>query len=71
MSARSSGIDRFCSAGTSGNFAGWAVIFASAAFGDFVRSHYAAKVLYALIDIYRKEEGGQTPVSPHCSAMAS
>uniref|UniRef100_A0A183FX85 ABC transporter domain-containing protein n=1 Tax=Heligmosomoides polygyrus TaxID=6339 RepID=A0A183FX85_HELPZ len=48
-------------AGTSGNFAGWAVIFASAAFGDFVRSHYAAKVLYALIDIYRKEEGGQTP----------
>ncbi|VDO23678.1 unnamed protein product [Haemonchus placei] len=46
---------------TSANFAGWAVIFASAALGDFVRSHFAAQSLYALIDSYKKAEGGATP----------
>ncbi|WKY13006.1 hypothetical protein Q1695_004098 [Nippostrongylus brasiliensis] len=48
-------------AATSANFAGWGVIFASAAFGDFVRSHFAAQELYALIDIYKRLEGGETP----------
>lgn len=48
---------------TSANFAGWAVIFASAAFGDFVRSHFAAQALYGIIDNCGKVEGGETPVS--------
>ncbi|PIO59025.1 hypothetical protein TELCIR_19524, partial [Teladorsagia circumcincta] len=48
-------------AATSANFAGWAVIFASSAFGDFVRSHFAAQALYALIDSYKIPEGGETP----------
>ncbi|RCN52949.1 hypothetical protein ANCCAN_00944, partial [Ancylostoma caninum] len=47
---------------TSANFAGWAVIFASAAFGDFVRSHFAAQALYSIIDSCEKVEGGETPV---------
>ncbi|KAK6046528.1 hypothetical protein COOONC_15967 [Cooperia oncophora] len=50
---------------TSANFAGWAVIFASAAFGDFVRSHFAAQSLYGLIDSYKPAEGGETPVSSY------
>ncbi|PIO71734.1 hypothetical protein TELCIR_06356 [Teladorsagia circumcincta] len=48
-------------AAASANFAGWAVIFASSAFGDFVRSHFAAQALYALIDSYKIPEGGETP----------
>ncbi|EYC28974.1 hypothetical protein Y032_0007g3527 [Ancylostoma ceylanicum] len=47
---------------TSANFAGWAVIFASAAFGDFVRSHFAAQALYSIIDSCEKVEGGETPI---------
>ncbi|KAK6757398.1 hypothetical protein RB195_015304 [Necator americanus] len=46
---------------TSANFAGWAVIFASSTFGDFVRSHFAAQVLYGLIDICKNVKGGNTP----------
>ncbi|VDM59945.1 unnamed protein product [Angiostrongylus costaricensis] len=46
----------------SANLAGWAVIFASATFGDFVRSHFAAQSLYDLIDSCTKPEAGQTPV---------
>ncbi|VDM70849.1 unnamed protein product [Strongylus vulgaris] len=46
---------------TSANFAGWAVIFASAAFGDFVRAHFAAQALYAIIDNCDKVKGGEIP----------
>ncbi|KAJ1370623.1 hypothetical protein KIN20_032392 [Parelaphostrongylus tenuis] len=46
---------------TSANLAGWAVIFASSTFGDFVRSHFAAQSLYSLIDSCKKPEAGETP----------
>ncbi|WKY13009.1 hypothetical protein Q1695_004099 [Nippostrongylus brasiliensis] len=48
-------------AATCANFACLGVIFASTAFGDFVRSHVAAQELYALIDIHKRLEGGETP----------
>ncbi|CAJ0588656.1 unnamed protein product [Cylicocyclus nassatus] len=36
--------------------AGWAVIMASEAFGDFARSHVAAKALYSLGDCYKMDD---------------
>uniref|UniRef100_A0A0N4W449 ABC transporter ATP-binding protein n=1 Tax=Haemonchus placei TaxID=6290 RepID=A0A0N4W449_HAEPC len=51
----------FLRSAASASYAGWAVIFASAALGDFVRSHFAVQSLYALIDSYEKSEGEATP----------
>ncbi|KAK5982734.1 hypothetical protein GCK32_011109 [Trichostrongylus colubriformis] len=48
-------------AANSANFAGWAVVFASTAIGDFVRSHFAAQTLYALIDRFKETDSGITP----------
>ncbi|KJH44961.1 ABC transporter, ATP-binding protein [Dictyocaulus viviparus] len=48
-------------AAVSANFAGWAVVFASVAFGDFVRSHFAAQSLFNIIDSCAKIEGGEKP----------
>ncbi|ETN79014.1 ABC transporter, ATP-binding protein, partial [Necator americanus] len=45
-------------ASTSASLAGWAVILASEAFGDFARSHVAAKALYKLIDCLKEHEEG-------------
>uniref|UniRef100_A0A158R1R3 ABC transporter domain-containing protein n=1 Tax=Nippostrongylus brasiliensis TaxID=27835 RepID=A0A158R1R3_NIPBR len=53
----------YFSAATCANFACLGVIFASTAFGDFVRSHVAAQELYALIDTHKRLEGGETPVN--------
>ncbi|EYC28977.1 hypothetical protein Y032_0007g3528 [Ancylostoma ceylanicum] len=41
---------------TSATFAGWAVILASEAFGDFARSHVAAQALYKLMDCYKEDK---------------
>ncbi|VDM66123.1 unnamed protein product, partial [Strongylus vulgaris] len=49
-------------AATSATMAGWAVIMASEAFGDFARSHVAAQALYALGDCFKKDERGEEPV---------
>ncbi|RCN52953.1 ABC transporter, ATP-binding protein, partial [Ancylostoma caninum] len=46
---------------TSATFAGWAVILASEAFGDFARSHVAAQALYKLMDCYKEDECGARP----------
>ncbi|KAL6743950.1 hypothetical protein Aduo_016931 [Ancylostoma duodenale] len=47
---------------TSATCAGWAVILASEAFGDFARSHVAAQTLYKLMDCYKEDACGAKPV---------
>ncbi|KIH43667.1 hypothetical protein ANCDUO_26322, partial [Ancylostoma duodenale] len=53
----------------SANVAGWAVIYASAAFGDLVRSHLAARALYSIIDSCQEVKKGETPVIQNLSLI--
>ncbi|KIH48528.1 hypothetical protein ANCDUO_21402, partial [Ancylostoma duodenale] len=46
----------------SANVAGLAVIYASVAFGDLVRSHFASRALYSIIDSCQEVKKGEAPV---------